>query len=127
MAIDPYAFLDRTSLDNTGELQYSDPITEANRIKDDQYKLGAVAKGSGADVAVTSGPAYVYAVTVYATAANSYVNLHDAASATTGTQKIEVGEATQYETTRQVYDPPVYFKTAVYADVTNGAFVVEYR
>ena len=97
--------------------------------REDADEAGYVESRSGQqDFAVTSGPAYVHAVTVFANAASSYVNLHDNTSASDPSKiKVEVGEATQYETTRVVFDPPVKFDTAIYADVTSGSVVVEYR
>lgn len=81
------------------------------------------------DRALVSQPAYIYAVTVWADAANSYVFLYDTTSAPVSTDqpKLEVGEATQYRSTRIVLDKPLLMSSGVYADVTAGSVVVEYR
>lgn len=83
------------------------------------------------DDTLISRPAYVYAVTVLAEAANSYVKLFDTVSGAAPVDidkpKIEVGEATQYDTTRYQFNPPVRFENGIYADVTSGSVVIEYR
>lgn len=85
--------------------------------------------GRGSDQVLVARPAYVYAVTIDATSASASVDLYDSASTTTNTGliKAEVGQATQHNSTRVVYDPPLYFQSGVYADVTSGGVVVEYR
>lgn len=83
------------------------------------------------DVALISRPVYIYAVTVWADAANSYVMLYDLTSAPTGDPthkpKLEVGEATQYRSTRYEFAKPIKMVNGIYADVTSGSVVVEYR
>lgn len=95
--------------------------------REDAVDVGYVsAKGISADGAVTSGPTYIYAVTVYAAAANSTVTLYDNTAAS-GTVLAEVGAVTQYSTNRVEFDRPIEAATAVYADITGGYIVVEYR
>lgn len=81
------------------------------------------------DVQLVSRPAYIHAVTVWADAANSYVFLYDtsAAPAAIDKPKVEVGTATQYVSSRTVFDPPLQMSNGIYADVTSGSVVVEYR
>ena len=82
------------------------------------------------DGTIISRPGYVYAVTVLAENANTYVKLFDTASGAapvSETPKIEVGESTQYKTTRYQFEVPVRFENGIYADVTSGSVVVEYR
>lgn len=87
------------------------------------------AASTGGDKVLISRPVMVYAVTVDATSASASVDLHDSASTpTTGAAiKVEVGQATQHNSNRVVFDPPLYFENGVYADVTSGGVVVEYR
>ena len=93
-------------------------------------EIGYVNAGSTSyDKAISGKPAYMYAVTVFATAANSYVNIYDTTTtpASPNQPKVEVGEATQYGSRRVVFDPPIRMTSGIYADVTSGAAVVEYR
>jgi len=88
------------------------------------------AASTQSDETMISGPTYVYGATVFANAANSFVLLYDSATAPAGTGKevkVEVGEATQYGTRRYDFDPPIKFDAGVYADVTSGSVVLEYR
>jgi len=86
---------------------------------------------SASDVALVSKPSYVYAVTILSTSTNAYVLLYDLTAAPTGvlTDKVavEVGEATQYDTRRVSFDPPIKMLNGIYADVTSGSVIVEYR
>lgn len=79
------------------------------------------------DSALVAYPCYVYGVTLFASSANASVIIHDHASNNTGTAKIELGEATAWDSNRQVFDPPVALNNGAYADVTNCSVVLEYR
>ena len=89
------------------------------------------AMSTNTDGVLADSPTYIYAVTIYPAAANSYVLLYDnatlAGSLANGKVSIEVGEAVQYTTKREVFDPPILMEKGVYADLTSGHVVVEYR
>ncbi len=86
------------------------------------------AASAGVDGVVKSGPTYVYAVTQYATGASSSTLLYDTTTLVAANQpKIEVAESVAANTKRYVYDPPLKFDNGVYADVTSGSVVIEYR
>lgn len=86
------------------------------------------AVSTGVDGTMKSGPVYVYAVTQYATSASSSTLLYDTTTLVAANQpKIEVAESVAANTKRYTYDPPLKFDTGVYADVTNGSVVIEYR
>lgn len=96
--------------------------------REDANDVGyANAASTSVDAALVAVPCYVYGATVLATSANSYALLYDNASAATGTVKIEIGEASQYDTQHITFDPPIRFENGVYADVTSGPVVIEYR
>lgn len=82
---------------------------------------------SAADIALKAAPCYVYAATLFPSAANGYVYLYDNASAASGTVKIELSEATAYDSKREIFDPPIKMDNGVYADVNNAAVTIEYR
>ena len=87
-------------------------------------------KGIGIDGRAVSGPCWLYAITVYANASNSYANIHDSnATSSPGdsTIKVEVGQATQYASTRYEFTKPLKFENGIYIDNTNGSCWVEYR
>jgi hypothetical protein len=81
------------------------------------------------DAAVVARPALVYGITAYADAANTHCDVYDASTTPANgvKPKIEVGEATQYRTTRYTYDPPLKFTTGVYVDAAAGSCHIEYR
>jgi hypothetical protein len=84
----------------------------------------AVSASSSSEV--VAAPCYIHAVTVLATAANAVVGIIDT-QGTTGTAVAEIGQATQYASNRQVFNPPLKIENGVYANVSNGSVVVEYR
>lgn len=103
---------------------------QEGRYAREEHNVGFVESVSTEhDVQLVSRPAYIYAVTVWADAANSYAFLYDtsAAPAASDKPKVEVGEASQYDSVRTVFDPPLQMSTGIYADVTSGSIVVEYR
>ena len=103
---------------------------QEGRFSREDHQVGFVKSVSTEhDVQLVSRPAYIYAVTVWADAANSYAFLHDtsAAPAASDKPKVEVGEASQYDSARTVFDPPLQMENGIYADVTSGSIVVEYR
>lgn len=82
---------------------------------------------TGASAEVVAAPCYVHAVTLYASTANAEAAVYDSTTGATGGAKIELGKATQYESTRYVFDTPVKFDNGVYVVDSNGYVVVEYR
>lgn len=74
---------------------------------------------------------WVYGVTIYADAANSYVGLYDCdttveLNATTIYPRYEIGEPTQYETTTEMFTKPKYFDDGVGAIIFTGVAFIEY-
>ena len=110
---------------NQAQAQYDrdQMATEAGYVK-------SIARAE--DAVLVSSPAFVYGVTVWADAANSYCKLwDDTAAPSAGTtnkyHKVEVGVATQYTSSRYTFNPPIQFERGVYLDATAGSCVVEYR
>lgn len=102
------------------------------RFEREETNVGWVeAKSTQNDEALLTKPVYIFAVTVLAdNAANAFVEIYDAsASPANGNEpKIEIGEATQYDSKRVVFNPPLKMSTGVYVDVSNtAAVVIEYR
>jgi hypothetical protein len=96
--------------------------------REDAKTVGYVnSKSVSSSSAVVSAPCYIYAVTVLASSANAVIGIYDSASAATGSAKVEIGEATQYASERQVFDPPLRMENGAYAQVSNGQVVIEYR
>jgi len=78
------------------------------------------------DAVMVGRPCYIYGLTIYATSSNSFANFYDSAS--TGSNLIiEIGEATQYNTKRYEFNPPIQAENGLYVDVTNCYAIAEYR
>ena|SRR3990167_1226138 len=82
-----------------------------------------------ADHVLVSKPCYVKSITIYASSANALAVIYDSADSSPADSEVryEIGEASQYESKREVFNPPIIFNNGVYADVTNGNIGVEYR
>lgn len=70
--------------------------------------------------------AEIYAITIYPTSAYAYANIYNAATAN-GTPIMEVAEATQYDSKREVFDPPLSADTAVSVSMYGCYTILEYR
>jgi hypothetical protein len=103
--------------------KYSREVNEPGYVE-------AVARNT--DGALVSQPCYIHAATIYASSGSASIALYDATSAATGPNivsnlKIEIGEATQYESNRIEFTPPIKMNNGVYVDVTNAYAIIEYR
>ena len=80
------------------------------------------------DSAAIARPCYLYAISLYAGAAPSYVNVYNNASTGSG-DAIEISEATQYDSVRYEFKKPVNMSNGAYVDITGSGSVVilEYR
>lgn len=77
------------------------------------------------------GPYYIYSISIYADAANSFVGVYDVASQADmvgGTEypRDEIGEATQYDVATKPYNPPAYYAEGVGGIMSTGVAFVEY-
>lgn len=81
------------------------------------------------DSAVVARPCYVYAASLYAGASASNIRLYDNASTGTGTVRIEVAEATQYDSVRYEFSKPIKMDNGVFVGITgtNSVATIEYR
>lgn len=86
-------------------------------------------KTASADGALVSTPCYLYSVTVYASSSNAHADIYDltATPASAPGKVIELGQATQYSSTQEVYDPPIKMDNGVWTDLTSGVVIVRYR
>jgi hypothetical protein len=106
---------------------FCSPVFAGRYDREDAVDVGYVsAKSMSATGAVSSAPGYIYGVTIYAHTASALVTLYDSTAAS-GNVLAEVAAVTQYTSTRVEFDRPIEVTTAIYATVTNGYVVVEYR
>jgi hypothetical protein len=112
------------------------PLAFADRYDRESGRPGHVEKsGVTSDTQVLTRPCELYALTVSATTAGATVAIYDKASTPTDTEKsdgtnlaAEASEATQYDSKREVFDPPIQINNGLYLDLTNCAgAIVEYR
>lgn len=104
---------------------------QAARGDREELNYGYVdAISSQVDKVLVAKPCYVYAVTVYPTEGLATVKLYDHETTSTDEGdyvKVEITESAAYATTREVFNPPIRMNKGVYADITNGQVVLEYR
>lgn len=89
---------------------------------------GIETSSTAATLGLSSGT-WVYGVTVYADAANSFVTLYDASTyvgKTPADAVTELGEATQYESVTVWFPKPIYFSTGVSCYIATGVAYIYY-
>jgi hypothetical protein len=72
---------------------------------------------------------WVYGMTIFADAANSFMGIYNAATlgaCTATTVKDEIGEATQYDTAEKWYAKPEYFADGVSVVMSTGVGFIYY-
>jgi len=105
-------------------------ISQAARGDREELNFGYVNTASARDdITLVSKPAYIYAVTIFPAQDLAYVLLYDSSDATLQGDlvRVEITESAAYATTREVFNPPIRMTSGIYADVTNGSVIVEYR
>lgn len=75
-------------------------------------------------------PVWIYSISIYADATNSFMGVYDTATAValcnTEYARDEIGEATQFDVATRVYAKPQYYAEGVGAIITTGCGSVEY-
>jgi len=89
---------------------------------------GIETSSTASTLSLTDGT-WVYGVTLYADASNSFVTLYDASTyvgKNVADAVTEIGEATQYETVTVWFPVPIYFENGVSCYIATGVAYIYY-